>query len=204
MAWAMRSEKSFPHQSPPGMAAAGVACGSGGVQAVLVAVLGGHDTVCGHEDGTVEGLKLLLLFPPGIAVVAHKIGVLLEGRVVVSRQHLRVGVDVHSGSLGLLQEHLQVPQVVAGDQDARVLPHADVDPGDLRVSVGGGVGLVQQGHARKRRIFRSPGQKQPDRPVSRSSSVAARARWRKSVHLFVLVQQGVGVLGVGGQALFNP
>ena len=148
-----------------------------------------------------EGLELFLLLPPGIAVVAHKVGVFLESRVVVGGQHLGVGVDVHPGAGGLLQQHLQVPQVMAGHQNAGVGPHADVDPGDFGVAVGRGVGLVQQGHARHTVLAGFQGQ---GHQVVGGQAVIQRGgqgALQKGVHLGVVLQQGVGVLGIGGKSL---
>ena len=68
--------------------AAGIACGAGGVQPVLVAVPGRDNTVGGHQDGSPEALKLPGLFPPGTAVVAHQIGAAAEGGIGVGGQHL--------------------------------------------------------------------------------------------------------------------
>ncbi|MPN61416.1 hypothetical protein SDC9_209153 [bioreactor metagenome] len=62
-------------------------------------------------------------------------------------QHLGVGIHIHALAPGLLQQHFQVFQVMAGDQDAGPVPHADIHPGDLGVAVGGGIGLIQQRHA---------------------------------------------------------
>ena len=68
--------------------------------------------------GPLKALNFLPLLPPGVAVVAHKVGILFKGRVVVGRQHFRVGVHVNPSTLGLFQQHLQIPQIVAGDQNA--------------------------------------------------------------------------------------
>ena len=56
-----------------------------------------------------------------------------------------MGVHIHAGALRLFQQHFQIPQVVAGDQNARVFPCTDIDLGDLGIAVGLGVGLVQKG-----------------------------------------------------------
>ncbi len=75
---------------------------AGGEQALHVAVPGGHDAVGGHQNGAVKAVELVLLLPPGIAVVAGKVWVLLEEGVVLGGQHLRVGVDVDAGIAALL------------------------------------------------------------------------------------------------------
>ena len=58
-----------------------------------------------------------------------------------------MGIHIHSGSLRLFQQHFQIPQVVAGNQDTGIFPDADIHPCDLRISVGFRVGPVQQSHA---------------------------------------------------------
>ena len=183
------------------MLTAGVTRRAGGVQPVLVAVLGGDNAVGGHKDGALEGLEFLLLLPPGVAVVAHKVGVLLEGGIVVGGEHLTVGIYVHPGALGLLQQHLQVPQIVTGNQDAGVLAHTDGYLGNLGVSVGLGIGLVQQRHPLHAVLAGLHGQ---GNQIVCGQAVIQSGRQgplEKSIHLAVVLKQGIGVLGVGGQAL---
>ncbi len=126
--------------------------------------------------------------------------VFLEGRVVVGRQHLAVGVDIDAGALGLLQQFLQVLQVVAADEDAGVGAHADVDLGDLRVAVGGGVGLVQQGHGLDGHLARL--QHQGDHLVDREvPGGGGQGLHDEVVDLVLLVPQYGGMVGVGRDAL---
>ena len=58
-----------------------------------------------------------------------------------------MGIYIHAGSLCLLKKHFQVPQVMAGNQDSGACSHTDIDFGDLRISKGLCICLVQQGHA---------------------------------------------------------
>ena len=90
------------------MGAAGIPRGPGGVEPVLIAVAGRHDTVGGHKDGAPESLEFLLLLPPGVPIIAREMGILFKGRIVMGRQHLRVGVYVYAGSRRLLQQHFQI------------------------------------------------------------------------------------------------
>ena len=62
-------------------------------------------------------------------------GIFLEERIILTRQHLGMGVDVHSGSGSLFEQFFKVMEVMAGNKDSGVLAHADVDFGDLRVAV---------------------------------------------------------------------
>ena len=129
-----------------------------------------------------------------------KWSIFLEGRVVVGRQHLAVGVDIDAGALGLLEQFLHVLEVVAADEDAGIGPHADVDLGDLRDAVGRGVGLVQQGHRRHRRLagLQHQGDHLVDRQVLRRRGQRLE---HEIVDLILAVTQYGGVLGVGGDAL---
>ena len=57
------------------------------------------------------------------------------------------GVHVDTGACRLLQQLVQVLQIVAGYHDERPPTDVRVDLCGRRVTEGGGVGLVQQGHA---------------------------------------------------------
>ena len=130
------------------MLEAGITGGVGSEHAVLVVGVGQgrHDAVGREENRPVEGAELFALFPPGVAIVAHEVLILLEGRIVVTREHLAVCVDVHTLVLGLFQQVLQVAQVVTADEDSRTVAYADVHPCHLGLSVTGGVGCVEQRH----------------------------------------------------------
>jgi len=93
----------------------GVADNSRGEKPVEVRVFLLHrdQAVGGEEDGPVEGLELLILVPPGAAVVPHEMAVFFEGWVVVGRQHFAVGVHIHAGTLGLLEEFFHVLEIMA-------------------------------------------------------------------------------------------
>ena len=79
----------------------------------------------GEENGAVEGSELFALLPPSIAVVADKVLVFLERGIVVCGQHLAVRVDVDAFALGLLEEHLEVFEIVAADEDTGTLTGVD-------------------------------------------------------------------------------
>ncbi len=75
-----------------------------------------RDQAVGREqDRTLEGLKLLILMPPGAAVVAHEMAVFLEGRVIIGGEHFTMGIDIHPGTLCLFQEFFHIFKVVARD-----------------------------------------------------------------------------------------
>ncbi len=115
--------------------------------AVLVAVLRRHEAVRREQHGATERLELLFLLPPGVAVVADEVVVLLERRIVVRRQHFAVRIDVDARALRLLEEHLEVVQVVAGDEDGGGLAHAELHLRDLGVAEVLRVRLVECRHA---------------------------------------------------------
>ena len=55
---------------------------------------GGTIQLVREQDRPVECLELANLLPPGIAVVANKMIVFLEGWIIVRRQHLAVCIDI--------------------------------------------------------------------------------------------------------------
>ena len=170
-------------------------------QAVFVAVFRRHDTVRRHEDRAVELLELILLLPPGVAVVACEVLVLLELRIVVRRQHLAVGVDIDARALRLLQQHLEVLEVVAGNQDARVLAHAEVHLRELRITIRLRVGSIQEGHAVHAPLARL--QREGDEVVHRQT-VIEQLRERglqESIDGLVLMVEHVRMLHVGSEPL---
>ena len=117
-----------------------------GEHPVLVAVQRLLDAVGGEQDRSREVGELLLLVLPGGAEVAVEVRVLLQLRVAVAGQHLAVGVNVDALALGLLEEHLQVTQVMAGDEHALVLAMPQRHRGRHRVTVGAGVAGIEQLH----------------------------------------------------------
>ena len=176
------------------MPAAGVAGHTGGEQAARVACLGRHDAVGGHQDGAVKAVKLFLLLPPGVAVVAREVLIAFEEGVVLGGQHLGVGIYIHALTSGLLQQHLQILQVVAGDQDAGPVSHANVYTGDLGVAVGGGIGLIQQRHALH------PGRAGIQHQLYQIGDAQAvvhgfrQGGLDEGVHFLIFLQQNVGML----------
>ncbi len=87
--------------------------------AVAIAILGWHETVCGEKDCAGHIGKFLLLVLPGGAEVALEVRVRLQLRIRVGGQHLAMGVNVDALVFCLLQELLKVIKVVAGDDNER-------------------------------------------------------------------------------------
>ena len=94
------------------------------IDAIHICGLGAwrHDAVGSKDEASVECLELVDLLPPSIAIVAGKMRIFLEERVVLSGKHFRVGVDIHSRSGCLFEEFLKVSEVMAGDENTRILP----------------------------------------------------------------------------------
>ena len=139
------------------------------------------------------------LFPPGVAIVAGKVGVFLEERIVVGRQHFRVGVYIHAGALGLIQQHFQVLQVMAGNQDTRVIAYADIHGGDFRIAVSTGVGTIQQGHALYAVFTGFQGQ---GNQIIHGQAViqgSGQGALQESIYFGVILYQVVGMFAVGRQ-----
>ena len=111
----------------------------------LVALFRRHEAVR-QQHRAAKCLEFLFLLPPGVAVVAREVVVFLEERIVMRWQHLAVRVDIDARALRLLQEHFEVSEVMAGDEDRRILAHADVDLRDLWIAVVLRVRLVEERH----------------------------------------------------------
>ena len=178
----MRAEKSF--SSP--MRRRGCGCSrearrAGGVQPVLVAVLGGHDAVGGHEDGAVEGPRT----PPSASTrrcrsCPQSWGT-FERRDSSGRAASQSGCKRPRRCPGSAPAASPSPAGRGRRPGCRVFAHADVHLGDLGIAVGLGVGLVQQGHALPRRTCRSPGPEQPDRlPSGGRPAWQPEPCWRKA------------------------
>ena len=65
------------------------------------------------------------------------------------RQHFAVGVNIDTGADGLLEQHLQIFQVVTGNQNRFTCQRTDIDRRRLRMSVSIGFAFVQNGHHAK-------------------------------------------------------
>ncbi|MPM50036.1 hypothetical protein SDC9_96770 [bioreactor metagenome] len=174
--------------------------GPGGEQASLVGLGRGNNTVGGHQDRTIEGFELLLLHPPRVAVVAVEVWILLESRIVVGGKHLGVCVYIDSGSLCLLKQHLQISEVVTADQDAGVLADSKLDLGDLGMTVGAGIGGIEQRHACNTPFtgLKGKGHQLID---ALDFKQVRKSLLDESIQFFVLIDQVVGMLGVCTNAL---
>lgn len=63
------------------------------------------------------------------------------------RQHFGVGVNIDAGVHGLLEQHLEVAQIMTGDENTRAGADTEIDGGDLRIAVSGSIGLIEQCHS---------------------------------------------------------
>ncbi len=184
------------------MGAAGITGGTGGKDpGPDLFTPGGHDAVGGKKDRTAEGDKLLQLLPPGVAVVAGKVIVLFERRVVVSGKHLAVGIDIDAAAPGLLQQLLQIDQVVAGDQDRRVFSDADVHRSALWVAESGAMGPVQKGHHLHAVLAGFQGQRHQLVNRERAVQGCGQRLVDKVIYLQILLANILGMLGIGGHSL---
>ena len=73
--------------------------------------------------------------------------ILLESRIIVRWEHFGVRVHIYTGTGGLLQQHLEVPQIVSGNQNPGGLANTEVDRRDFRITISLCIGFVQQCHA---------------------------------------------------------
>ncbi len=183
------------------MAAARITCGTCCPKPVLVAVSRRHDAVGCHQDRTIEGRKLLLLLPPCIAVVAREIRIFLECRIVVRGKHLGMSVNIDSGSLCLLEQHLEIPQIMAGNQNARILADADIHAGNLRISVGFCVGLVEQCHSFDAVFSGLKGKSNQIVHGQRIIQGFCKSLLDEGVDLLIVLKKRVCMLGISGETL---
>ena len=61
-------------------------------------------------------------------------------------EHFAMGVDVYARTFGLFKQHLQVFQVVAGDEDTGIGTHIDAHFCDFGMTITAGVGSVEDFH----------------------------------------------------------
>ena len=73
--------------------------------------------------------------------------VLFQLRIVVSRKHFAVRINVDAHPFRLLQQVFEVVQVVAADQNPRIAPDAQIYFCDHRRTISRRIGFVEQGHS---------------------------------------------------------
>ena len=170
-------------------------------EAILVGCGRRHDAVRRHQDRPVELLELLPLLPPRIAVVACEVRILLEGRIIMGRKHLGMGIDIDARASSLFKQHLKVAQIVPRNQDAGIVPNADIDLRDLRAAVGGRIRLVEESHARDAELTSFNGK--CDEIVHRKRIVKRRRERAldERIHLIVILHERIRVFRVGGESL---
>ena len=93
-----------------------------------------------------EALKFFFLFPPCISIVSDKVRILFKYRIVMCRKHLRMCIDIHTCSLCLFQEHLQIAEIMSGNKDSWIFSNSNVNFCDLRISISLCIGFVQKFH----------------------------------------------------------
>ncbi|EKD37910.1 MAG: hypothetical protein ACD_75C00940G0002 [uncultured bacterium] len=123
-----------------------------GIKAIQVGVFLSerYQAIGGQQHRAVERIEFAVLMPPRTAVVADKVRIFFESRIIIGRQHFAVGIDIDARTLRLLEQVFHIFQIMAADKYARVLAHADIDLGDFRMAIGGGIGFVEQGHSSHR------------------------------------------------------
>ena len=111
-----------------------------------------------------------------------------------------MGVHVDTGACCLLQQLVQVLQIVAGYHDERPPTDVRVDLCGRRVTEGGGVGLVQQGHALivYQTKFRDEGQ-----PLLNGVLLpqGAQPLVEPLADRLILLPKAESVMGIGGHTL---
>ena len=62
-------------------------------------------------------------------------------------QHLRMGIHIHTGTLGLLQEHFKISQVMTRNENTWIFVDTKFYLADSRISVSLCICLVQKSHS---------------------------------------------------------
>jgi len=172
---------------------------AGGEDIGLVGILGLLDAVGGEEDGPWKFRHLLLLILPGGAEVAVEVAVLLQLGIAVAGQHLAMGVDVDALVLGLLQEHGQIFEVMAGDQDTLAGDMTQRHRGRNRMAVGAGVAGVQQLHGPEVDLaaFEGEGHQRIEIHVA---GEGGHGLMDVGVDRIIFLAEDGGMIGIGGKA----
>ena len=119
----------------------------------------------------------------------------------MSGKHLGMGINIHTSSLCLLQQHFQISQVVTGNQNTGIFSNANVYLCDLGISIGFRVGLVQQSHTGYTMFSGFHCQGDQVLHVEIIIQCSSQRLLKESVHLTVILQQHICVLGVCRQSL---
>ncbi len=110
-------------------------------------------------------------------------------------------VDVDARALRLLEEHLQVAEVMAGDQDPRAVSDADVDLSRLGSSVCVSIGRIEVCHALH--AISAALKYQLHKIICAQTVIKCRSKrpLYECVDFFVILKQNVCMLGIGRKAL---
>jgi len=105
-----------------------------------------HNAIGSEKEYTVEFFKLIGLFPPCVAIVARKMRVFLECRIILTRKHLGMGIDIDAFPSCLLKQFFKVFEVVSADKDARIVADTYIDLSYFGITVGSGIRAVKEFH----------------------------------------------------------
>ena len=125
--------------------------------AILIIRIGAwrYDAVGRKNNRPVKACKFLLLLPPSVPIVSYQMCVLFQLRIIVSRKHFAVRIDVDAHPFRLLQQVFEIVQVVPADQNPGVAPHAQIYFCDYRRTISRRIGFVEQGHSFDARLSRA-------------------------------------------------
>ena len=97
------------------------------VDTILIRFAWTHETVGCHQNTAGDSIKLLLLILPCSTKISNEMGIFFQPLITVGRQHFSVSINIDSRTLGLLEQHFQIFQVVTGYNDERSFPDMDID-----------------------------------------------------------------------------
>ncbi len=84
------------------------ACHTCGVNTIFIRIFYRGDAVGGHQNGAVKWGKLFPLLPPCITVVTYEVVILFKCRIVMSREHLTVSININACTRSLLEKFFHI------------------------------------------------------------------------------------------------
>ena len=100
-------------------------------------------------------------------------------------------IDIDALPCRLLQKHFQITQVMAGNENARIVADAQFDFRYLRISVGGRVRLVQQCHAVHTVFTSLQDQRRQCIRIKRIIKCLGQGRLDESVNFSIVLHEGI-------------
>ena len=125
--------------------------------------------------------------------------VLFQLGIAVAGQHLAMGVDVDPLALGLLQEHIQILEIMAGDQDAFAGDMSERHRGGDRMAVSAGVARIEQLHGPEVYLAALQGEGHQLVKAEILAGQLSHGLMDVGINRLVFLAEDGGVVGIGGK-----